>query len=103
MKRKLIIVGLGQFAEIAYEYFTHDSNYEVAAFSVNKNYIKEGSFFGLPVVAFENLAEAYSPAEHEVFVAVLVTELNRARARLCAQAKEKGYKLASYVSSRAFV
>ena len=30
-KHKLIIVGDSAFAEIAYEYFTHDSEYEVVA------------------------------------------------------------------------
>jgi hypothetical protein len=32
MKNKLIIFGNTEFAEIAYEYFTHDSDYEVVAF-----------------------------------------------------------------------
>lgn len=32
--RKLIIVGDSAFAEIAYEYFTHDSPFEVVAFAV---------------------------------------------------------------------
>jgi hypothetical protein len=29
-RKKLLIVGDGEFAEIACEYFTHDSDYEVA-------------------------------------------------------------------------
>ena len=33
--KKLILVGAGELAEIAYEYFTHDSEYEVVAFSVH--------------------------------------------------------------------
>ncbi len=32
--RKLIIVGAGEFAEIAYEYFSYDSEYDVVAFAV---------------------------------------------------------------------
>jgi hypothetical protein len=31
---KLVVLGDGAFAEIAYEYFTHDSEYEVVAFAV---------------------------------------------------------------------
>ena len=34
--RKLVIVGAGEFGEIAYEYFTFDSEYEVVAFAVEK-------------------------------------------------------------------
>jgi uncharacterized UPF0146 family protein len=40
-KQKIVIVGAGEFAEIAYEYFTHDSEFEVVAFSVEKSFIKE--------------------------------------------------------------
>ena len=38
MGKKLVIVGDGEFAEIAYEYFTYDSELEVAGFVVEKDY-----------------------------------------------------------------
>lgn len=101
--RKLIIVGDSAFAEIAYEYFSHDSAYEVAAFSVEKEYLKKNELFGLPVVPFETLEQTFSPAEHDVYVATVYTQLNRLRTRLAAEAKQKGFALASYISSRAFV
>jgi sugar O-acyltransferase (sialic acid O-acetyltransferase NeuD family) len=102
-QRKLVLVGDTAFAEIAYEYFTHDSPYEVVAFSVEQAYLKQETLFGLPVVPFETLAERYSPQAHDVYVASVYTQLNRLRTRLSATAKAQGYKLASYVSSRAFV
>ena len=34
--KNLVIVGDGEFAEIAYEYFTYDSDYKVEAFAVEK-------------------------------------------------------------------
>lgn len=101
--RKLIMVGDSAFAEVAYEYFTYDSEYEVIAFSVEQSFLKRDSLFGLPVIAFESIEKIYNPQEHEVFVAIVYTQLNRLRARLCLQAKSKGYSLASYISSRAFV
>jgi sugar O-acyltransferase (sialic acid O-acetyltransferase NeuD family) len=102
-QRQLIIFGDSAFAEIAYEYFTHDSTYEVVAFTVEQQYLKQEHLLGLPVVPFETLELSYSPATHDVFAAVTYTQLNRLRARVCHQAKEKGYSLASYVSSKAFV
>ena len=39
--RKLIIVGAGETAQIAYEYFTHDSPHTVAAFAVEGAHLKE--------------------------------------------------------------
>jgi sugar O-acyltransferase (sialic acid O-acetyltransferase NeuD family) len=101
--QKLIIVGDSAFAEIAYEYFTHDSDYEVVAFSVEKDFLKKSSLFGLPVVPFETLEQVYEPGDHKVYVASVYTQLNRLRTRLSREAKAKGFALASYVSSRAFV
>ena len=102
-KQKLIIVGAGEFAEMAYEYFTHDSPYEVVAFSVEKDYLKSKELFGLPVVPFEELENLYDPSKYKVFVAVTYTQLNRVRTRLYKEAKKKGFSAVSYVSSRAFV
>lgn len=100
---KIVIIGDGETAQIAYEYFTYDSQHEVVAFSVEKGYLKKDELFGLPVVPFEKLEQFYAPAQHKVFVAISYTQLNRIRTRLYNEAKRKGFPLASYVSSRAFV
>lgn len=100
--RQLVIVGAGETAEIAYEYFTHDSPYEVAAFSVEREYLDSEERFGLPVAPFEELPARYPPARYEVFVAVSYTRLNRVRKRLFEAVKALGYRAASYVSSAAF-
>jgi sugar O-acyltransferase (sialic acid O-acetyltransferase NeuD family) len=101
--KPIIIVGDGEFAEIAYEYFTHDSPHEVVAFAVERAFLKKDQLYGLPVVAFEDVESRYDPASHGAFVAVTYTQLNRVRARLYAAAGAKGYRPVSYVSSRAFV
>ena len=101
--KKLIIVGDSAFAEIAREYFDTDTEYEVVSFSVESAYIKRQELHGLPVVAFEKLVQTYPPAEYEVYVAIVYTQLNRLRTRLTQATKAHGYKLASYVSPRAFV
>lgn len=102
-EKRLIIVGDRAFAEIAYEYFTHDSGYEVVAFSVEREFLKRESLLGLPVMPFEELERDYDPSSHEVFVALTYARLNRVRTRLYHEAKGKGYNLARYVSSHAFV
>ncbi|HEX4589803.1 MAG TPA: acetyltransferase [Gemmataceae bacterium] len=100
---RLVIVGDGEFAEIAYEYFTHDSPLSVAAFAVERPYLTKSELFGLPVVPFEEVERHFDPAGHQSFVAITYTQLNRVRTRLYHAAKQKGYTAASYVSSRAFV
>ncbi len=103
MTEKIVIIGDGEFAEIAYQYFTYDSPYEVVAFSVEKLFLKKNELFGLPVVPFEELEQLYNPTDYKVFVAVTYTQLNRVRARLYKEAKKKGYSAVSYISSKAFV
>ena len=101
--KKLLIIGDSAFAEIAYEYFTHDSEYEVVAFAVEAQYIKRDSLFGLPIVPFEEVQDRYAPAEHSFFAANVYTQRNQLRTRLYLASKEKGYAPASYISPHAFV
>ncbi len=101
--KKLIIIGSGETGLIAYEYFQFDSEYEVIAFSVNNQYINESIINGLPVIPFEILEQEYNPNEYEVYVAISSGKLNRNRTKVYHEAKLKGYKCASYISSKAFV
>jgi len=100
---KLVIVGDSAFAEIAREYFDGDSEYTVVGFAVEREYLTRNQLHGLPVVAFEEMNSIFDPSSHDVYVAIVYTQLNRLRTRLANAAKAKGYHLASYVSSRAFV
>ena len=100
---KLIVIGDSAFAEIAYEYFTHDSPYQVVAFSVEQAFLKRDRLFDLPVVPFERIEKTHDPAHHAFFVAVTYTQGNMLRKRLYDDAKRRGYTAASYISSRAFV
>ncbi len=101
--KKLVIVGSGETGLIAYEYFQFDSDYEVVAFSVNKQYITDTIICDLPVVPLETLEEKYSPKEYDVYVAISSGKLNRNRTKVYQESKAKGYKCASYISSKAFV
>jgi sugar O-acyltransferase (sialic acid O-acetyltransferase NeuD family) len=103
MNKKLIIIGDGETAEMAYEYFTYDSPYDVVAFAVEAQYAKKTELAGLPVVHFEEIGRLYPPETHDAFAAISYVQLNRVRARLYQATKAKGYTLASYVSSKAFV
>jgi sugar O-acyltransferase (sialic acid O-acetyltransferase NeuD family) len=100
---RVIIVGDGETAELAYEYLTYDSPHEVAAFCVERQYAKKDKLCGLPVIHFEEMDDSYPPDKYKAFVAISYTQLNRVRRRLYQEAKKKGYEFISYVSSKAFV
>jgi len=101
--KKLIIIGTGETGLLAYEYFKYDSNYEVAAFSVHKEFISDQTIEDLPVIAIEDLQEHYPPNEYETFVAISSGKLNRNRRKTYQEIKLKGYTCANYISSKAFV
>jgi sugar O-acyltransferase (sialic acid O-acetyltransferase NeuD family) len=101
--KKLIIYGIGETADIAYEYFTHDSDYEVVAFTVDAEYKTEEEHLGLPVIDFAGITEKYPPGEYEMFAASTYNKLNRVRTKMYKAAKAKGYTCANYISSKAFV
>ena len=103
MKKLLIIFGAGDVAQLAYYYFSTDSDYEVVAFTVDAAYLTASDFCGLPVVAFEDLESLYPAANYELFVAISYTKLNQVRKEKYLAVKAMGYRLASYISSRATI
>ena len=103
MRKPLVIFGSGDIAQLAHYYFNTDSNYEVVAFTVDANYIKESEFCGLPVVVFEDVAKKYPPDSYDFFIALSYSKLNTVRKEKFIAAKEMGYKLVSFISSRATV
>lgn len=101
MKRRLVVFGAKQIAEVCAFYFDHDSDYEVVAFTVDGEFLEASTFAGRPVVSFEEIASVYPPGSHDLFVAVSYQKMNRVRAEKCAAAHALGYTLARYVSSKA--
>jgi sugar O-acyltransferase (sialic acid O-acetyltransferase NeuD family) len=97
---KLVIFGAGDIARIAHYCFTHDSEHEVVAFTVDREYRAVDSLLDLPLVDFQTVQEKYPPASHQMFIAVGYAKMNTVRASKYYQARDKGYCLASYASSR---
>jgi sugar O-acyltransferase (sialic acid O-acetyltransferase NeuD family) len=98
---RVVLFGTGSVASDAYVYLTHDSPYEVVAFSVDRVEIEEDTLFDLPVVPFEDIESLYPPDRYKMHIAVGYFRLNKLRAERYHQAKAMGYQLISYVSSKA--
>jgi sugar O-acyltransferase (sialic acid O-acetyltransferase NeuD family) len=101
---QVIIFGIRDLAELAHFYLTNDSEHEVVAFSVNREYLHgDNTFKGLPVVAFEEIETKYSPGSYSFFAPMTQKGMNKERERIYHQIKSKGYDLVSYISSKATV
>jgi sugar O-acyltransferase (sialic acid O-acetyltransferase NeuD family) len=96
-----VIFGTGGIAEIVHFYLEHDSPHEVVAFTAHGDQLDQKEYRGLPVVPFEEVEQRYSPADHAMYVAIGYRGVNQIRAEVFGQAKEKGYELITYISSKA--
>jgi len=96
----IVIFGSGDIAQIANYYFKIDSNYKVVAFTVDRAYITEPEFEGLPVIPLDEMPVKYPSTKFKMFIAVSYANLNKLREEKYHEVKKMGYELVSYISSR---
>ena len=97
---EIVIFGTGLLADVAYFYLTKDSSHKVVAFTADKEFITKEKFHGLPLVSFQDIEKQYPPNRYNMLIAIGYNKLNKLRAIKYFEAKAKGYKLISYVSSK---
>jgi sugar O-acyltransferase (sialic acid O-acetyltransferase NeuD family) len=98
--KNIILYGNGSVAEATFILLTHDSPFKIAGFTVDREYIKEEILFDLPVIPFDQVVSAYPPDEFDMHIAVGHVRVNRVRAIKYSQAKEMGYTLINYISTK---
>jgi sugar O-acyltransferase (sialic acid O-acetyltransferase NeuD family) len=98
---KVVIFGTGLIAEVAHFYFANDSKHEIVSFTNGTEFINQATFLGLPVVPFEAIEEKYPPEDYSLFIAIGYLKHNKIRAQRYLEAKQKGYRLETYISSKA--
>jgi sugar O-acyltransferase (sialic acid O-acetyltransferase NeuD family) len=98
----VVIFGVKDFASLAHFYLRHDSEHRVVAFTVHREFMPaEREFEGLPIVPLEDLAANYPPKQVSAFAPMSHRKMNRLRESVYSDLKGRGYRLISYVSSRA--
>jgi len=100
---EVVIFGVGQWADLAHVYLTHDSPHEVVAFTVDREYLADEHHRGLPVVGFDEIDRHFPPGRYRMFAPISFKRMGHARAEKYQAAKELGYELVSYVSSQATI
>jgi sugar O-acyltransferase (sialic acid O-acetyltransferase NeuD family) len=101
MTKPLVIFGTGEIAQLANYYFRNDSDYDVIGFTVDSSYLVEDNFETLPVLPFEGLEKRFPPHECDLFIALSYAKINQVRKEKYLAARARGYRLATYISSRA--
>lgn len=98
--KKIIIFGNSEIADLAYYYFSNDSQFEVVAFTIDDSYMKNNSFNKLPLIPFSKIEKEFSPNEYLMHVALSYKRLNKLREEKFNICSLKGYDFASYLSSK---
>lgn len=100
---KVIIFGIGEISQIAHLYLSEDISYEVVAFTMDKEYIEQKTFNGLPMIPFEDIEQRYPPKDYKMFVPLSYTKLNKLREQKFNEVMAKGYEFISYIHPKAVV
>lgn len=98
--KNIVIFGANDFGRILKYYLEEDKDpRKVCAFTMNRDYIKEDTYCGLPVVPFEEIKCLYSPDEYEILIAIGNSKMNDVRKKIFFDCKGKGYRIASFIHS----
>ncbi|MCP4383169.1 MAG: acetyltransferase [Hyphomicrobiales bacterium] len=98
---KVVIFGASSLASQLWYLLSHNGSHEVVGFTVDAAFRQADSFHNLPLVDFEIVETVFSPAEHGMFVPVGYADMNGLREARSRTARDKGYRLPSYIASRA--
>src|SRR5688500_3944863 len=98
--KKAIMFGTSGQAQVMDYLLTHDSCYEIVAFTSSAEFVIEPTIYGRPLVPFETIESVYPPAEYEMHIAIGYNTQNTIRRKFYDAAKAKGYRLLTYISSR---
>jgi len=95
--KKVVIFGMGEFAEIIHLYLSESKEFEVVGFTVHKEFLISDKFQNLPVIPFETVSDIFPTSDFYMFVALGYTDNNKKRERIFNEVKNKGYTCISYV------
>lgn len=97
---KTIIFGLNEVSSLAKFYLERDSCYTPYAFSADAKFIKESKLEGLPIIPFELIDKELDNKDYSFFAPLYD---NKNREKKANEIIKKGYKLISYISTKANV
>jgi sugar O-acyltransferase (sialic acid O-acetyltransferase NeuD family) len=98
--KKIVVFGISILSQMLFYDAAGRKDFEIACFTVDKEYLNGSEFSGLPLVDFQDIDRLYPADEYDMIV-VLGERHMRNREKAFLRAKEKGYLLRNYVSPKA--
>lgn len=101
--KKALIYGATDLAELLYEHLLQDDRSpQILGFVVDRQYIKENEYLGLPIVASDEL-QTYPPSDYGIYICIGYSRMNKHRERIYNLLKELNYTILSYIHPTAKV
>lgn len=98
MKKKIILFGAGKIAQVVFDCIKQNSDYQVVAFTCDREFIDTPLFEGLPLIPFEEVEEHFSPSDTYCFVAIGYHHLNNIREKKLAEFVNKGFNVTNIIA-----
>lgn len=85
---KIIIMGTTPFSVVIAELISREGIYDVIGFSTKKEFIKENTLYGLPIIAQEKLKDKYKEEDFVVLNTIGYGKMNCIRERVNEELKK---------------
>lgn len=100
---KLVIYGNRAVALGIYHAFKGRPDYEVVAFTVDRESMQGDRYCDLPVIPFDIVRTVFPPETHKMFIAVGYVKTNKIRRDRYLTSKEMGYQRPNFISGAAAI
>lgn len=100
---KLVIIGTGTGAENVYNFVRYYNLFDIIGFAVDRKYIHENKYIGLPVFPIEELQRIIDVKSTKIFVGLFWNHLNADRKSLFERLNKQGFQFANIISPSARV
>lgn len=98
MKKKLLIFGSHEIADLAYRYFKDTNEYSIEAFIVDDGHKDKDMLNDIPLVTYSKAKEKFKPKDFKFHVAISFKQFNQLREKIYQKIKKDGYDFESYIS-----
>lgn len=95
----MIIFGTSMFSKLMKWYVEKDTKQKVSAFTVERNYMVEPYFCGVPVIPFEELESRFEKSGISILNTCGYHNMNDIRRKVFEMCRQKGYEICSFIHS----
>jgi len=101
MMKKVVVYGNTALSKMLFHDAVGNVNFEIVCFTVDKEYLQNIEFLGLPQSDFDKIEKTYPADEYDMIAVLSGYRCMRDREKMFLKAKGKGYYLRNYISPKA--